>query len=308
MPSKIVVDTIQKNGGPAIKLPAAAGSNGQILASNTADPTELVFLNKPADVSADGGISSSSLPIIFARNVGYQQDNTGNYGWSSELGDWRSSGSIPTIASITLGRTYYNAANNGNYANYYFTPRLEFIQGTTGRFCYTQHDSVYADSSNRYTYPDKMLSLMFIKNTTAANITSTFSSGGSSYSTTYGGAQVYTLTPNANNTAIAANTSVISSITQTQAWTYSTTNANYIATTSITIPADTTIGIGMFTSGKYHTSYSQSYNLHMRHEIYNFTSFLTAGLVVDVPRTLRALQNPNKLAYDASTNGADIWK
>ena len=308
MPSKIVVDTIQKNGGPAIKLPAAAGSNGQILASNSADPTELVFVNKPENLEVSGSVSSSSLPIIFARNVGYQQDITGNYGWSSELGDWTANSSITNIASIALGRTYYNAGNGSNYANYYFTPRLEFIQGTTGRFCYTQHDSVYADSSSRYSYPDKMLSLMFIKNTTSANITSTFSSGGSSYATTYGGAQLYTLTPNANNTAIAANTSAVSSITQTQAWNYTSTNANYVATTSITIPADTTIGIGMFTSGKYHTNYSSSYNFYMRHEIYNLTSFLTAGLVVDVSRTLRALQNPNKLAYDTSTNGADIWK
>ena len=308
MPSKIVVDTIQKNGGPAVKLPAVAGSNGQVLASNTANPTELVFVNKPANITVEGGVSSNSFPIIFARNVGYQQDNGGSYGWATELGDWSTSGSISTIAGITTGRHTYGVGNGPNYANYYIQPRIEFIQGSTGRFCYVQHDSTYADSTNRYNYPDKMLSLMFIKNTTAASITSTFSTAGSSRAATYGKAQLYTLTPNANNTAIAANSSAVSSITATQVWSYTLDSANFTQTASITIPADTTIAIGMFTSSRYYTNYSYSYNFHMRHEIYDFTSFLTAGLTVDVSRTLRALQNPNKLAYDNSTNGADIWK
>lgn len=307
--SKIIVDAIQKNGGPKLKLPTVAPTEGQVLSSNVSDPSQLEFSNKPANLVGSSSWDTRSSPFIFTRHTRYQNDGSnGNYGWSSELGQWYSGNHNAKIGTA-LGRTPWGQANGSNYNNYVEMPQIQYLSSSNGNFSYVRDENEYANTGNRYQYPDALLSTIFVKNKTGADISSTFYFSGSSYwSSGYEGANISIAVPDATNTLIAANSSAITSVSQSDLWSYTGSTPNFTNSVNITVPADKTILIFCYSTPHYYTS-SSGYIFFSRHEIYNFFSnFLTTGLEVDVSRTIRALQNPNKLSYTDVAGQTDIWK
>ena len=306
--SKLVVNKIQKSGGSGISFPTDSLANNKVLVSSVSNPEQLTFSDYTQQIPSLNHYFETVWPMIFAVNVGYQSDTGGNYGWSSELGQWYS-GNIANKVAIATGRHPWSNASGPNYAFYTKPPEIQYFQGSTGRFTYTEEQIVHADSGNRYSYPDKMVSLIFVKNTTGSSITSNFNFSGSAYwSSGYEGACISTLVPNATNTQISTNPSTITSISETDVWSSTSSTPNFSRTQSITIPADTTIGIFFYSSAHYYTS-SSGYVFFMRHEIYNLASSLVSGLVIDIPRTIKCITNPNRLDYTTSTTSkTDIWK
>jgi hypothetical protein len=303
--SKIIVDSIQKTGVSKLKLPLVAPQANQILASDVSDPTQLVFVNKPGNTVIPSYYPSVATysPFIFARQAGYQSDSSGNWGWTSEQGQWYSGYGQQVLQAVT-SRTSYGNSNGANYANYPIPPRIEYLSGSNGHWGYVEDQKVYADTSNRYNYPDKLMSVVFVKNTTGANITSTFSFSYASYwNSGYEGSAIYLGTPDATNTQIAANSSAVTTISYSGLHSGTSNTSNTATTVSVTVPADKTVAIICYNSGKYYTS-SNNYVFFNKHEIYDFYSiFMQAGLEVDAKRTFRALQNPLE-----TSSVVDIWQ
>ena len=306
--SKIIVDAIQKNGGPKLKLPTVAPTEGQVLSSNISDPNQLEFSNKPANLVGASSWDITASPFIFSRHTRYQNSYSGNWGYTSELGQWYS-GNHDAKIGTALGRTPWGQANGGTYNNYSELPSIQYLSSSNGNYSYLRDENEYADSSSRYNYPDALLSVVFVKNTTGADITRPFYFSGSSYwNSGYEGACISTAVPDATNAQILANPSAITTLSQSDVWSYTSNTSNFNISQNITVPAGKTILIFCYSSGHYYTS-SNGYIFFMRHELYNFFSdFLTTGLEVDVPRTIKALQNPNKLSYTDTAGKTDIWK
>lgn len=304
--SKIVVDTLQNSGGAGISFPTAAPVNGQVLASVTGNPGQLGYTAMPATPTVTNPWPTGIRPVLFAINTCYQNGATGSYGWSSEQGQWYN-GQGATKLSIGTGRTAYSWSNATNYSNYSQKPMLSYLTADSGNFAYAREQTTVQNSSNQYNYPDKLLVTLFVKNTTGSDITSTFYNAGACYwNSGYEGANVCIAVPDATNTQIAANANAITSLNYTDIWSYSTNNSAYAVSNSITVPADKTIAIIVYTSGRY---YSSNYGYYFQNfiKVYNMNSFLVAGLEVDAARTIRAIQNPNRLG-NTTTALYDIWK
>ncbi|KJW07824.1 hypothetical protein OTUT144_0135 [Orientia tsutsugamushi str. UT144] len=101
---------------------------------------------------------------------------------------------------------------------------------------YTKYDVF----TNEYFYPYAGLGIIFIKNTTAADITRTISFCRSTYwSSGYEGMGLFLARPNNTN----ANKASISALTWSNLYNNATANANLASTASITIPAGKTVAI-----------------------------------------------------------------
>lgn len=134
----------------------------------------------------------------------------------------------------------------------------------------------YAVSTNEYSYPYAGLGVIFIKNTTAADITRTVSFGGSTYwSSGYEGMGLFVATPNNTN----ANKSSISGLTWTNLYNNATSNANIASSASVVIPAGKTVAILLYTSAYYYTGINSYYAQFLHWYIFSFRNgFLTTGL------------------------------
>jgi hypothetical protein len=145
-------------------------------------------------------------------------------------------------------------------------------------------NSVYEYSTNQYYYSHACLGVVFVKNTTDVDITKTLSFGGScGYNSGYNGMALFVGTPNSDLTAL----------TWTRPYSYTTASAYQSSTASITVPANTTIAILLYTSGYYVTSLNTHATIFSHWYLYNMRStFLKDGLEIDIPTTLKAWQCP----------------
>ena len=302
--SKLFTDQIQKTGGPTLTLPNIGASGTQYLKTDVSG--NLMWASGPSasQVSPASMTPVGSSPMLFCRFDNYTNayHAGAGYTYTSELGTWHNTAAAgETILGIITGR---NTASR-NYLTQFETPtRLVYITGSRGEFSYTRHEGqLYQESTNMYNYPDRLLGVVFVKNTTASPITTTFGFAGASYwSSGYEGASAFVVTPNATNTQIAANPSAITSVTPTIPFTRAT-NGNFATTFSGTIPADTTVAVVYHTSVRY-LGDSGGYAFDAFFNPYDmFTTTLTAGLIVDIERTNRALYNPLR-----ASAVIDIWK
>ena len=302
--SKLFIDEIQKTGGPTLTLPNVGAYGTQYLKADTSG--NLMWASGPSasQVSPISLTPAGSSPMLFCRFNNFTNANHSGQGftYTTELGTWHNTAAAgETILGVITGR---NTASR-NYLTQFETPtRLVYITGSRGEFSYMRHEGqLYQESSSMYNYPDRLLGVVFIKNTTASPLTRTFYFAGASYyNSGYEGASAFTLVPNATNTQITANTSAITSFTNTLAYTRAA-DGNFTGSFSATIPADTTIAIVYHTSVRYLTN-SGGYIFDAFFNPYDvFTTSLTTGLIVDIERTNRALYNPLK-----TSNLYDIWK
>jgi hypothetical protein len=229
-------------------------------------------------------IETGALPFIFGV-LSRQNDYWGYGDLTSQLGVWYNNvANADSMLQLLAG----SHAQTTNYAGFYKPPQLHFLQGSAGNFIYKEMYVKYAVSTNEYTYPYAGLGVIFIKNTTAADITRTVSFGGSTYwSSGYEGMGLFVATPNNTN----ANKSSISGLTWTNLYNNATSTANIASSASVVIPAGKTVAILLYTSAYYYTGINSYYAQFLHWYIFSFRNgFLTTGLEVDIDRTLRAWQ------------------
>jgi hypothetical protein len=278
-----------------------ARKDTNITAINTTGQTQLQALNTLVsnfssinDVPANSTImtevrnrnmiETGALPFIFGV-LSRQNDYWGYGDLTSQLGVWYNNvANADNMLQLLAG----SHAQTTNYAGFYKPPQLHFLQGSAGNFIYKEMYLKYAVSTNEYTYPYAGLGVIFIKNTTAADITRTVSFGGSTYwSSGYEGMGLFVATPNNTN----ANKSSISGLTWTNLYNNATSAANIASSASVVIPAGKTVAILLYTSAYYYTAINSYYAQFLHWYIFSFRNgFLTTGLEVDIDRTLRAWQ------------------
>jgi hypothetical protein len=295
--SKIFVDEIQKQGSIALKLPSSTPTVGDKLVTDTSGNLSWKD-NAPVTISTIDLAPADSEPVLFGQWANYTNNYLAGNGdtVTSQLGQFYNSNGDYQLG-ILSGR--HDRGRNG-YVMFKIPPRMHYMRGSLGEFSFATGESKYADTGNKYNYPDRPMLAVFVKNTTGADITRTLSYRWSSYwGSGYEGFGVFTIVPNATNAEIAANTNAITSVTSTNVYSYTSNAQGTTNTTAITIPAGKTICVFLSASLYFHYSNNHYSGL----QLYNFNSFLTTGIEVDRERTKRALFNPAR-----SSQVIDIWK
>jgi hypothetical protein len=145
-------------------------------------------------------------------------------------------------------------------------------------------NTVYGYSTNQYYYSHANLGVVFVKNTTNADITKTLSFGGScGYNSGYNGMALFVGAPNVET----------ASLTWTRPYFTATAAAYQSSTAFLTVPANTTVAVLLYSSGHYVTTSNAHYTTFSTWYLVNMRSvFLTDGLEIDIPKTLKAWQCP----------------
>nr|VFK12756.1 MAG: hypothetical protein BECKLFY1418C_GA0070996_100173 [Candidatus Kentron sp. LFY] len=292
--------------GQVSAVQTAGGNQVQAVQSAGAAFTGLIPPDWPAD-GDDNAISipeyvgfhripKGSLPFIFGV-VSRTGDGTWGIGqFTSQLGQFYNGQGLNQLKLITGHHDWSN-----NYRAFRVPPSLQLLSGENGQFMYRNWHATYAVSSNVYQYPHALLGVIFVRNTTNQDITRTLNCGGACYwSSGYEGAGVQVLTPDATNEDVSA----ITGLSDQSLWAYSSNTSHVSASPNITIPANKTVAIVLYTSSHYYTSSYNVYHMFEHWYIHSFRSgFLTEGLEVDIPRTLKAFYNP-----EGSADPINIWK
>jgi hypothetical protein len=222
-------------------------------------------------------IEPDALPFVFGI-LSRSEDYYGLGGLTTQLGNWTLPENANSAMSLLCGCHNYDTS----YSAFFLPPQLGFFQGTNGVFMHKHMNTVYGYSTNQYYYSHACLGVVFVKNTTDADVTKALNFGGScGYASGYNGMALFVGTPEGD------------SLTWTKAYSTATAAAYTSSTASITIPAQTTIAILLYTSGYYVTTSNSHYTTFLHWYFYNMRSvFLTDGLEIDIPKTLKAWQCP----------------
>jgi hypothetical protein len=223
-------------------------------------------------------IEPGALPFVFGI-LSRSEDYYGIGTLTTQLGNWTLVDNANTIMGLLCGCH----SQSTSYSAFFRPPQIGFFQGTNGVFMHKHLNTVY-ESTNQYYYSHACLGVVFVKNTTDAAISKTLSFGGScGYNSGYNGMALFVGTPNSDSTAL----------TWTRPYSYTTATAYQSSTASITVPANTTIAILLYTSGYYVTSLNTHATIFSHWYLYNMRSvFLKDGLEIDIPKTLKAWQCP----------------
>lgn len=261
-------------------------------------PGGSTILTEIDNATGDGlSVTPDNLPFIFGIVSRNHDHSYGKGDFTSQLGQWYANGQ-DDLMKVMSGYNNWDTS----YVGFQRQPTLHFIQGNNGSFIHREKNDKYANSSNQYNYPNAMIGVIFVKNTTGSSMTRTFYFGGSSYwGSGYEGAGVHVGTPNETD----ANKASISSISWNNVYNYSSSTHDFGGqSVSVTIPANKTIALVFYASSYYFASPSSMYSFFDHWYIYNFRSnFLTTGLEVDVERTLKMWRRGG----NGLTNVAQIW-
>jgi hypothetical protein len=277
--SKIVVDQVQKSGGPALTLPLADGTAGQFMATNGSGQLSFATPTAPPPVPADSALIYGSVLSASARGNIYS------------TGEWSSSGPNGTYQNATA------AGTNATYTHMSFnmflgdgvptgTTEIMYVGDFRGledrtilysngsRLGHNQRELFYYE--NNTSWGGVSWHVMPVRNTTGSSITRSLSFMYSSYDTANGAALGY-YTPNAATYAATTGGTWTQPFTQT-----SNTITN--TTASIVIPANTTVLVMLVTSHNYQTTYYFKESTMF----FGLSTFFGSGLVCDL-RMLNAL-------------------
>lgn len=229
----------------------------------------------------------NSYPMLFGVLSRQGDHSYGANEFTSQLGQWYNSGGNIMLSLLTGTHSY-----DDEYVGFYIPPHLQFLQGANGTLNYKRQTTRYAASSSMYNYPYALMGVLFIKNTTEADITRSFTFGGScGWSSGYEGASLQLGVPD----DLDVNKENISQLDWSVLYSRSSNGSDFNQSTNVTIPAGKTVALLVYNSEYYITS-SSGYQFFMSQYIRNFRSaFMTAGLEIDFERTLRAWQLGNGL-------------
>lgn len=233
------------------------------------------------------------LPFLFGI-FSRSNDNYGVGGFTTALGTLNNSGADHML-SLLAGCHEYTTENAGVYLE----SRLCFLQGRHGNFNKKKSYIKYKYNTSQYKYPYAALGCLFVKNRTNEDISSTINFGGSSYSST-GGAGMFVGVPDHANKLI----------TWVNVYSYSSSSADISNSASITIPANSTVCILLYTSSYYMGAPSDSssnsyyyYAQFIHWRLSNIRSgFLINGLDIDQNITLKSWQ------CRGFSNIYDLWR
>jgi hypothetical protein len=277
--SKIVVDQIQKSGGAAFTLPTSDGTAGQLMVTNGAGVLSFTALPSDTVIPADNNLMYGSVFTASARGNIY---STGEWSSSGPNSTYQNATAAGTDATYThqsfnmfLGDGYPGGTSQIMYAGDF--RGLEYrtvLYSSDDRLGHNQRELFYYE--NNTSYGGVSWHVMPVRNTTGSAITRSLSYMFSSYDT-YNGAALGYYTPNASTYAA----------TTGGTWTQPYTNTSSTITSnssSITIPANTTVLVMLITSHNYQTTYY----FKESSMFYGLSSFFGSGLVCDL-RMLEAL-------------------
>lgn len=243
-------------------------------------------------------VEPGSLPFLFGV-LGRGNNYYGHGIFTTELGQWSSDiTKTDYMLQLLSGSHTYDT----DYVSFYRPRQLSFIEGSKGTFIYGELYTNSFSSSNYqiYYYPCAALGVMFVKNTTSRDITRTLNFVGTSYwSSGYEGAGAFVGTPDNTN----ASKSRISKIIWKNVYQYTSSSNKFSASGNVEIPAGKTVAVLLYTSSYLHSRTKVSegafsgdvytYGQFIQWGIHNIrNNFLTAGLEIDVERTLKAWQCP----------------
>jgi hypothetical protein len=222
---------------------------------------------------------SGNLPFIFG--ILSRQDDYGATG----AGGFTTIFSGPASANATHASGVFSLLTGchdykTDYAGFYKSPKLCFLQGEAGNFIWRE---IYMQYASANTYMREAVGCIFIKNTTDAAIATTLSFGGSGESlATYGGVGAMVGTPDFEN--------------DTMTWAsvaYTTGTNGTTLSGSITIPANTTVVLLICSTAYYITNQESCYFKFLHWQVNQIRSAtLVDGLEIDVEKTLKAWQCP----------------
>lgn len=221
-------------------------------------------------------IEEGALPFVFGI-LSRKTDYYGLGGVTTELGKWTQEGAN-TMMGLLCGCHTYSI----EYIAFFRPPQLCFLQGTNGVFMHKHLNTVYGTSTQQHQYPHACLGVVFVKNPTDADITKTLSFGGScGWSSGYEGMSCFLGKPGEEG------------LEWTNLYAHSTSTAYQSSSVSVTIPAQTTVALLLYTSAYLVTTSNLHYSLFSHWYLYNMRStFLTDGLEIDIQKTLKAWQCP----------------
>lgn len=277
--SKIVVDQIQKSGGAAFTLPTTDGTAGQLMKTDGAG--NLSFVAPPSDtvIPTDNNLMYGSVFTASARGNIYSTGEWSSSGPNSTYQNATAAGSDATYTHMSfnmfLGDGYPNGTSQNMYAGDF--RGLEYrtvLYSADERLGHNYRELFYYE--NNTSYGGVSWHVMPVRNTTGSSITRSLSYMFSSYDT-YNGAALGYYTPNASTYAGTTGG------TWTQPYT-NTSNTITSNSSSITIPANTTVLVMLVTSHNYQTTYY----FKESSMFYGLNSFFGSGLVCDL-RMLEAL-------------------
>jgi hypothetical protein len=235
-------------------------------------------------------IHPDSLPFVFGIMSRYNDSSNGTGYFTTNLGTWATGvANADDILQLLAGCHEYTT----EYAAFYKEPSLCFLQGQKGNFIQKEMYLKYTSSSSQYSYPYAALGVFFIKNTTESNISTSLNFGGSSYSGSGAGASVLVGKPNhAEET-----------VTWTNVHSYTESSSSFSNTASITVPANTTIAVILYTSSHYQTNTSGYYAQFIHWYVHSVRSAtLVSGLEIDIDKTIKAWQSRGLSAT------YDLWR
>jgi len=315
--SKLVVDQIQKSGGPALTLPTTSGAANALLVNDGSGNLSFSTIGNllPGGATANSVLTNDgSGNLSFVKPVIVPADSatiigtvaTSSSRQNSYYGSWTSSGPNSTYQNATAAgsnSTYtaqsWNMFLGDGYPQAGATTQNFYAHDYAGEY---YRDIHYANLSrvgdwyktyfyyqNSTGYGGVTWRVLPIRNTTGAPITTTVYFGYSSYDT-YNGAACGVFTPSGTGTAYSAQTGG----TWTQGFT-NTSNTMSTGSMSVTVPANTTVLVMLVTSHNYQTTYYFT-DCSM---FYNLDTTFTTGLVCDM-RMLAAL---SMVRSTQATNG-----
>jgi hypothetical protein len=278
--SKLIVDQIQKPGGAVLTLPTADGTAGQFIKTDGAGllafQTISVLAGQPP---ADNSNIYGSVFTASGRGNIYSTGEWSSSGPNSTYQNATAAGSNTTYTHMSwnmfMADGYPDGSSQTMYANDYrgLENRKKFYANNQ-RLGVNYRELFYYE--NNTGYGGVSWHVMPVRNTTGSSITRSLSYMYSSYDT-YNGAALGYYTPN------AATYAATTGGTWTQPFTATNTTITNTSS-SITIPAYTTVLVMLVTSHNYQTTYY----FKESNMFYGLNTFFGTGLVCDL-RMLEAL-------------------
>jgi hypothetical protein len=314
--SKIVVDQIQKSGGPALTLPTtSAGAANSLVVADASQNLSFTTLGNllPSGTSGQflktdgsGGFSfgtvspnpPSTVGIIGAVRSSSAQSNTYTLTWSSsgpyttyqnyQIGS--NANSTLQAWNMFLGDGYPDGTSQITYANNRDNQyQRELLFANNDRIGH-KRDMQYYDNNTTDDYTGVTWMVIPIRNTTSSAITRSISWHHSSDWSSYGGASMALYTPNA--TTLAATTGG----TWSQPYYYQSSTNGVNGSGSITIPANTTVLLMIANTHNYNTTY----RFVDTSIVYGLSTVFTGGIVCDIDM-LYALQMARSTSNTSSS-------
>lgn len=270
-----------KNAGPGSLLAQLIlAGDVQLEAIEAAKNAALVELQ-----AVGGGIRPGSRPVLFGSGVRNSQlgDNT-----TTALGQMHINGQAAFNLIVGLH-------GNANEERWRLPPSLNFILGDSWHYS----DIVTAlDAKYSATYPDFAIAVIFLKNTTSADITRNighiYTSGWNT--TAYGGSSLSIGVPNNTN----ANKSLISAVSWTTIHSKTAATNNEQRTDAVTIPAGKTVAVVKYASAVSVGAIYTDSTLHgIKCGFYGIGAALGGGIEFDTAVTERAQQISLSADFDA---------